>query len=162
MVRAEKMPKMDSTLTGGKCDPYIQFKLGGMVIETIHVKNELNPQYNQVILIPLTEPSLYDKLWITLWDDDGLSAHDIIGSNIMKKKAILAGEHKHYHWLNFYGANINGNTEHCDLMNGSAALGTWWKGRVYLKVEAVECNNPKLATENLPDKTIAFMNKYSD
>ena len=103
--------------------------------DTRHIKNELNPQFNEVILLPLTEPSLYEKLWITLWDAD-MSSSELIGSNIMKKKDILAGAFKHYHWMNFYGANTEGTTEHCALMNGSSPLGTWWKGRVYLKVEA--------------------------
>ncbi len=80
---------MDGALAGGKCDPFIRFEMSGQTMETTVKANDCYPIYHEVILLPFSEPNMAKNLRITVWDQDGLSSNDIIGSNKMSKKAIM-------------------------------------------------------------------------
>jgi hypothetical protein len=74
----------------------------------------------------------------------------------------MNGMYKHYYWMNLYGSNIDGSGEQCDLMNAYPPLGSWWKGRVYLKLEVIKEKKPKLEIMPMPDKIIRFFAKNDD
>jgi len=79
---------------------------------------------------------------LTVYDYDLLSASDIVGSTIFMKDKIMKHEYKRFYWMNLYGSNVNGSTTYAQLMNSQADLGSWWKGRVLMKVDCKETENP--------------------
>jgi hypothetical protein len=41
-------------------------------------------------------------------------------------------------------------------MDNDGKLGSWWRGRVLLKMEMIEQKNPKIEKGVLPEKTMKF------
>ena len=56
---------------------------------------------------------------------------------------------KNFFWMNIYGSQTEGDEHHSALMNTSPDLGSFWKGRLLLKMEAFQCENPKLESEDV-------------
>lgn len=153
---------MDGAFAGGKADPFITFEMAGQTKSTTIKDNTCYPVYHEVILLPFTEPNMSKNLRIQVYDHDSIGSSDIIGSNKLSKKAIMAGYYKHYYWMNLYGSNIDGNEKYSELMNSFPPLGSWYKGRIYIKLEVVPDKNPKLDRIMMPDKTIRFFMKNDD
>jgi len=61
--------------------------------------------------------------------------------------------------MNIYGSNVNGTTSYAELMNSQSELGSWWKGRVLMKVECKETENPSLCIENIKNKTVEYFTR---
>ena len=68
---------------------------------------------------------------------------------------------KRFFWINIYGAQIGGDEKYSKLMNTHPALGSYWKGRIFMAISSYQEDNPKLTSDKI-SKEIINENKSSD
>ena len=137
-------------------DPFIQIEFAGQIQKSEVVNKNNNPIYGVEIKIPFTNPSFANFMKLSVYDHDYMSSDDIVGSTIFAKDKILRHEFKQFYWMNIYGSNVNGSTNYADIMNNQSELGSWWKGRVFLKVDCNECDNPELGRSPMSNNVVQY------
>lgn len=152
-IQAEKLPKMD---TFGTIDAYIKGKFNGKKIRTVAVtaKNDLCP-IEQEFWLPIQWPLASDRLLLQMYDEDNV-VDEIVGSmyfslkKLIKQGSVPGGK---YFWHNLYGAPNGYSGSMCDLMNEQPEMGSSWKGRVLMQIEASDAKHPE-RKEQVLEETI--------
>ena len=141
-VQAEKLPKMD---TFGTIDAYIKGKFQGKKIRTVAVtaKNDVCA-IEQEFWLPIQWPLASDRLLLSLYDEDKV-VDEIVGSMYFSLKKLIADGSNggKFFWHNMYGAPNGCSGPWSDLMNSQPEMGSSWKGRILMQIEAEDSKHPE-------------------
>ena len=151
-ISAEKLPKMDMI---GTIDAFIEGKFQGKTIKTTAVRatNDYIAAIEQEFWLPIQWPLASDRLLLQLYDED-VRLHEIVGSMYFSLKkmiaegSVLGGK---FFWHNLYGAPLGYSGRVCDLMNEQPELGSAWKGRILMQIEAEEAKHPERKVQALEE-----------
>lgn len=138
----------------GTIDAFIQAKFNGKLMKTVAAtaKNDI-AAIEQEFWLPIQWPLASDRLLLQLHDEDKLTS-EIVGSMYFSlKKLISEGDVPggKYFWQNLYGAPIGYSGTVCDMMNDQPELGSQWKGRIMMHIEAAEAKHPERKVQALED-----------
>lgn len=104
--------------------------------------------WNQKFLIPIQTPVMAGKLRLEVWDEDKVN-DEIAGSVSWDLKKLINRPTGIYFWKNIYGAPVDtsvlstdGFSDIKNAMNRFPAMGTTWKGRILMKIDIKESDNP--------------------
>jgi Ca2+-dependent lipid-binding protein len=87
VIRGEKLKKMD---TFGKCDPYIQVLYGGLNVKSTILKVTHDPVWNEDLYLPISLPTVNNKIIIRLFDwDSDKTTDELMGSVYFDIKDIM-------------------------------------------------------------------------
>lgn len=79
-----------------------------------------------------------------MFDYDMGRSDELIASCAFQKADILSGRYKQSFWVNLYGAQKgNSNFDKRMTMNSVPELGTFWKGRLLMKIESERQEKPQ-------------------
>jgi C2 domain len=142
---------MDYALIGqGKADPYISITFGTVKLKSQVKKDTLEPTWNQKLFIPTQSPTINDKIFLKLKDEDIGGINETIGSHVIKFKDIVEGQYKRPFWVNFYGAWADTEDKKVkDQMNTISELGSRFKGRALMEISIKDCDKPVYGTFSL-------------
>lgn len=148
---AEELPPMDLTLVGkGGLDAYIKVSLaGGDPVRTrVRTKkgrrDELNPNFNEELMMVVREPSMADAISFGVWDWDQVGSDEVVGhvSQSMKLVKALGGKIPPF-WANIYGAPLRHNKVELGdsmkkQMNLYPDIGSTYRGRILMSLRILE------------------------
>uniref|UniRef100_A0A671MDC5 Dysferlin-like n=1 Tax=Sinocyclocheilus anshuiensis TaxID=1608454 RepID=A0A671MDC5_9TELE len=93
VYRAEDLPQMDDALMDGVkqflgfetnrknlVDPFVEVNFAGKTISSKILEKNANPQWNQILTLPIRFPSMCEKMRIRILDWDRASHNDVIGT----------------------------------------------------------------------------------
>ena len=155
IFRGEEFPDMDSLLFDKKinreCDGYVEVNYMGIKRKTkvVSMKKEIC-EWNQIIEIPVSVPSVSQKLVLVVKDKDP-TIDDIVGSLELNIEDILNGKYNNLQYFNIYGSPINKHGKIYDMMNYNAEIGSKWKGRVLMKFEVKNVDAPVVKVSDMDD-----------
>ncbi len=154
--QAECLPMLDQKLFGGLLgsigtggiDAFAKVLFGSGKEIRSKVKSvksnkqtELNVAWNERIFIPVSIPTMNNKIQISVWDWDRLEPNERV-ANVFENFKVLqrVGGKIGPRWYNLYGAplnynpaaKINFNTAAKDLMNNYPENATFYRGRILL------------------------------
>ena len=156
IFRGEEFPDMDSLIFDKKinreCDGYIEVSYMGIKRKTkvVAMKKEIC-EWNQIIEIPVSVPSVSQKLVMVVKDKDP-TIDDIVGSLELNIDDILKGKYSNLQYFNIYGSPLNKHGKIYDMMNYNAEIGSKWKGRVLLKFVVSNVDAPAVKVSDITDK----------
>lgn len=161
-ITAQGLPQLDTM--GGTIDAFIQAQVMGKTMRTKAVtakrdKNDgLVSAIEQELWIPLQVPMAMDRLILQLFDEDATN-NEIVGSmNFSLKKLLKMGENGGtFWWQNIYGAPVTvsmlggivDSNNASVFMNNNPEVGSTWKGRMLMHVEAQDSKHPERDTRTL-------------
>lgn len=146
LYRGENIVKMDASYVGfgGKADPYVKIKLGGLTISS-SVKHDLNPTFMEKLCLPIIYPTFLNKLVLSFKDQDTGKKDDHIGSSSYKISEILEGKYRRPFWAHFYGAYGKVEFENIQKqMNKVPELASRFKGSLYMSIYMLSSETPRL------------------
>lgn len=155
IMQAANLPKMD---TGGTCDAYCVATFATTKNKTkVYTadKATMSAFWFQELWIPVCQPSISNKISLTLWDSDTFGEDELIGSlnfqwdKIPYEKDALLDPGKAYFWANVYGAPEGISNEKAVEMNYNQKLASHWRGRVLLCLFKNEMDKALLKTVNI-------------
>ena len=156
IFRGEEFPDMDSLIfdkkTNRECDGYIEVSYMGIKRKTKVVKmiKEIC-EWNQIIEIPVSVPTVSQKLVMVVKDKDP-TIDDIVGSLELNIEDILNGKYNNLQYFNIYGSPLNKHGKIYDMMNYNAEIGSKWKGRVLMKFDVSNVDAPAVKVIDITDK----------
>jgi len=149
VFKGEKLKKMD---TFGQTDPFVTVEYGVARAETRVIKVTLDPVWNEELFIPVSFPTINNRVIVKLFDWEQAQTNELMGSNIFKIEDIKAKKYKDPFWVNIYGARAEAKVAYYkSMMNNIPETATMWKGRVQLSMYLEECANPILGTFPIKD-----------
>jgi hypothetical protein len=83
-----------------------------------------------------------------LFDEDKIS-DEIVGSMLFNIKEIIGKKNGKFFWKNIYGAPLGRSGDNCKNMNNNPEVGSTWKGRILMQVEAIKTDKPELKLKDL-------------
>ena len=116
-------------------------------------RNDICP-IEQEFWLPIQWPLASDRLFLQLWDEDSI-VDQLVGSmhfslkNLIRDGSAPGGK---YFWHNLYGAPADYSGGMCDLMNEQPEIGSTWKGRILMHIEAEEVKHPERKEQALDVK----------
>jgi|Transcript_8269 Ca2+-dependent lipid-binding protein len=118
LVNILKCEGLDDADYAGTTDPYAWVKVGGCddTQQTEKQENTLNPEWNQELTFEVDKPLKHD-ITIKVYDDDGFSRDDCIGTITVPLYKLKDGKRKHYEKtidMNWMGM-VKGATLHFEL-----------------------------------------------
>ncbi|CAG9332379.1 unnamed protein product [Blepharisma stoltei] len=155
IIKAEGLPKLD--IANGTIDAFCQLEFGGASIKTSIVtadKNFYSSNWYEDLYVPVTLPSVSNKLTIRVLDHDPMNKDDQVGSLIFKWDDIEAGKYSDYFWSNIYGAQKDLSNEQATRMNNNPDLASNWRGRILMKMEVTNPEKPCLDLKKIEEKGI--------
>ena len=140
--------------TFGTIDAFIKGKFQGKVIKTeaVTARNDVCA-IEQEFWLPIQWPLASDRLLLQLFDED-TTTDEIVGSMYFSLKKLVAegsvpgGK---FFWHNMYGAHNGYSGSVTDLMNDQPEMGSSWKGRILMQIEAEESKHPERKTQALEE-----------
>jgi len=99
----------------------------------------------QEFWLPIQWPLASDRLLLQLYDEDNV-VDELVGSmyfslkKLIREGSVPGGK---YYWHNLYGAPEGYSGSTCDLMNDQPEMGSAWKGRILMQIEAEEVKHPE-------------------
>ncbi|KAL3700745.1 hypothetical protein R1sor_018767 [Riccia sorocarpa] len=72
----------------GKSDPYVMLRVGDSTRQTKTIMNNLNPEWNETLNIPVDDPDT-ESLDITVYDWDKVGSHDKLGIQVIQLKDLV-------------------------------------------------------------------------
>ena len=140
--------------TFGTIDAYITGKFQGKKIRTTAVtaKNDVCA-IEQEFWLPIQWPLASDRLLLQLFDEDKV-VDEIVGSMYFSLKKLIADGSVpggKFFWHNLYGAPNGYSGKVCDLMNEQPEMGSSWKGRILMQIEAKDVKHPERKEQVLED-----------
>ena len=108
VLRAEQLPDMDKTATGGTTaaglDAFVHLKFNGYGAKTEAIKSK-NPAWMQEFWIPVLMPTVGQLITITVKDRDTFSADDDIDVLTVPFDDVLSGRVPLIGWWHLYGTD---------------------------------------------------------
>ena len=156
IYRGERIVKMDDGFLGygGKADPFVKIFLGGLTIKS-SIKDTLSPTYMEKLSLPIIYPTFIEKLRLSFKDYDRLQTNEYIGSISFKISDIMNGKYRKPFWANFYGAYADVKYKEIKLeMNKVPELASRFKGSLYMSIQMVSSETPRLSKKPLSEGEI--------
>ena len=169
IYRAVGLPQMDftvaSALGGQGIDAYVRLKFGGDAFSSkSSIVKSRNPSFNEAIYCPVILPSYSDTIEVNIMDHDYFDADDFIGTLFFSFHDLLKhGErYSQPQWWNIYGApqcsdswpamaGPGGRMERsASAMNKGERVGSSWRGRILMSLNATSCPMKELKFRSLP------------
>ena len=93
-----------------------------------------------------------DRLLLSLYDEDKV-VDEIVGSMYFSLKKLIADGSNggKFFWHNMYGAPNGCSGVWSDLMNNQPEMGSSWKGRILMQIEAEDSKHPERKQQPLED-----------
>ncbi|XP_071827267.1 myoferlin-like isoform X3 [Apostichopus japonicus] len=158
VFHAEDLPQMDSSVMEGMkkvlhvgevqkelVDPYLIVSYAGKSMMTdIKYKND-HPDWNQEINLPISFPSMCERIKLQLRDWDRLSSDDFIGTAFLELNDISSRGDAGFLptfgpcFVNFYGSTreFDDVRDQYEWMNTGKGKGMAYRGRVLLSVDTM-------------------------
>ena len=138
----------------GTCDAYIKTNFLGRTLKTqvVTQKKDAAPLEYEFWL-PIQWPLASDRLVLQLYDEDKVT-DEIVGSmffslkNLIREGEVSGGR---YFWQNLYGSHVGYTGSVSDAMNDNPELGSCWKGRVLMHIEASDAKHPERRAQILEE-----------
>lgn len=148
---AEELPPMDMNLVGkGGLDAYIKASIaGGDPVRTrVRTKkgrrDELNPSFNEELMLVVREPSMADMISFGVWDWDQVGSDEVVGhaSQSLKLVKALGGKIPPF-WVNIYGAPLKHNKLEVGdsmkkQMNMYPDIASTYRGRILMSLHIID------------------------
>ena len=77
MIRGENLKKMDLV---GTVDSFIEIEHGGLKLVSTTISNDQNPVWEEELYLPISLPTVNNRIVCRLFDNDGLKDSEIMGS----------------------------------------------------------------------------------
>ena len=159
LIKAEELPDMDSIINkkgkNRKCDPFVEFKYFGLNLQSKITEN-INDvaTWNQIIYLPVEYPVVSQKIVILVKDYDKIGHNDNLGSYEINVNDIIGryNKYKNYRYIDIYGSLKNNKDKINNLMNTNAEIGSSWNGRILLKIECEDSNDPVIKKIDIKDE----------
>ena len=136
VYRVEGLPNMDDY---GSTDAFVSVKLPGQAaVKTRVVQNSLNPQFNELLRLPVQLPIMYDSVTVSVSDYDQGGYDDLVADTVFSLNDIVKNGEVEPHWIPLYG--IKGRVGLQDLRERlpHVPLDTCYKGRLLLALMVEE------------------------
>lgn len=153
-IQAFNLPKMDKS---GTCDTFC-------VASFSTVKNKtktdtasaatMSSHWFQELWLPVCQPSIANKVNITIWDSDVIGSDELVGSLNFYWDKIGMEHEAEYIWSNIYGAHDSIDNEFASLMNTNEKLASNWRGRLLLKLFRKDSEKAVLKSINIENTKI--------
>ena len=161
IMRGEQLPDMDSTFSLSKnnkpCDGFVEVNYLGLkkCTSVVKQKNDI-VIWNEVIDIPVSVPTVSQKIVFIVKDHDSIDKDDLIGSFEIEVNDIIGGvnKYKDFKFIDIYGAPENKDSKIHKLMNKNAEIGSKWNGRILLKIDCIDIDTPQTQVRKIEDENI--------
>ncbi|XP_028856711.1 dysferlin isoform X9 [Denticeps clupeoides] len=199
VYRAEDLPQMDDAFMDGMrqvlgfdtnrknlVDPLVEVNFAGKTMSTRCVEKNANPQWNQILTLPIRFPSMCEKMKIRVLDWDRASHNDVIGTTqlCMSKISAPGGEIEDelppmtfrsimddsLGFLPTFGpcyVNLYGSPrEFCTFSDPYEALnlgkgeGVAYRGRVLLELSTKLVDRVEQRTDDVPSDDLLVVEKF--
>uniref|UniRef100_A0A671MDE0 Dysferlin-like n=1 Tax=Sinocyclocheilus anshuiensis TaxID=1608454 RepID=A0A671MDE0_9TELE len=162
VYRAEDLPQMDDALMDGVkqflgfetnrknlVDPFVEVNFAGKTISSKILEKNANPQWNQILTLPIRFPSMCEKMRIRILDWDRASHNDVIGTThlCISKISAPGGEIEVDDnigflptfgpcYVNMYGSprEFTAFSDPHEVLNFGKGEGVAYRGRLLLEV----------------------------
>ena len=125
VLRAEQLPDMDKTASGGSTaaglDAFVHIKFNGYGAKTNIIKSK-NPAWMQEFWIPVLVPTVGQLITITVKDRDAFSADDDIDVLTLSFDDVLSGRVPLIGWWHLYGSKSDAENVVEAAANGADTL----------------------------------------
>ena len=146
-------------------NPYVKVKYGGIEKATKKLENTSNPDFNQIMFIPVMLPNHSKNVYVELYDY-GILNDSLVGSAIIPFNCFKDSDNFKPLWVNIYGPPTSaiGKTARVVAINGHKS-GSTFRGRILMRfssndeaspvgsVQRMEFRLPEIAVPNTPSKT---------
>jgi len=112
--------------TFGTCDPTAQVSYSGIKVRTSVLKKDLNPVWNEELLLPIALPTISDTIMFQLYDWESAGSDEVMGCSSFSIKDIMAGKYNRPFWINIYGPPKDPKDKYKKIMNEVPEMATWW------------------------------------
>lgn len=140
---AQDLPKMDSGVLGGSCDPYVSVNFAGITVRSSVFENQLSPTFNEALQIAVMEPIMSDRIIFSIYDKDKFDKDDLIGTFTISYRMAKRGALKKPFWVNLYGAGENMRNQVAIDMAKNLIEGSQYRGRFLLSATVDRIDEPK-------------------
>ena len=97
VYRVEGLPNMDDY---GSTDAFVSVKLPGQAaVKTRVVQNSLNPQFNELLRLPVQLPIMYDSVTVSVSDYDQGGYDDLVADTVFSLNDIVKNGEVEPHWI---------------------------------------------------------------
>ena len=154
--KAVGLPDMDSMFFVSKnkkcCDGYVKATyVGNEVTTSSYLMKGETLIWNEKLLIPCLEPTISNKLKLSIYDYDK-TGDDLIGSFEINITDIKEGKYLTPAYINLYGGPTDtGMKKYVSIMNDNPKIGSVWKGKVLIKAIIEDSTNVKYICEKMTD-----------
>ena len=156
------MKKMDSLV--GSCDSYVLIEYNSMSVQSSTINDNLNPVWEEELHIPVSIPTVNDKITCKILDKDDVKSNEMIGSFSFSIQDIINQKYNFPFWNNVYGTVGTADEKTALIMNTYPELGSEWTGRIQMFITAEKVPNPVLKRikmdMNHPMKDLAKLSRY--
>lgn len=159
--QAEHLPPMDINLIERNgLDAYIKARVAGGDAVRTRVRSkkgkrfELNPSFNEELLLVIREPSMADSIQFSVYDWDQVGSDELVANVYQSVKLIKAcGNKIGPFWANLYGAplglkNIGIGDSVKKQMNTYPEIATTYRGRILMTLRIVDNDDDALDETN--------------
>jgi hypothetical protein len=159
--QAEHLPPMDiNILERNGLDAYIKARIAGGDAVRTRVRSkkgkrfELNPAFNEELLMVIREPSMADSLQLSVYDWDQVGSDELVATQYQSIKLVKAvGGKLGPFWANLYGAplglktlGIGDNVK--KQMNTYPEIASTYRGRILMTLRIVDNDDNELDETN--------------
>eukprot|EP00808_Paulinella_micropora_P000520 g82182.t1 len=161
------MVKMDETVIGSTCNPYIKLSFAGAVIKSHSVSGRSTARLLQHLILPVYEPVMSSEVRIEVWDKDnaGLSSvfNDLLGVIVLDYTELKAASAAAMRddpdacppalWHSIYGApELKQKSKTARHMNSGLLEGVFYRARLLASVFVTATEeNVKASVSKLKD-----------
>ena len=129
-------------MTTRSVDPYVRIKYGGMQEETQKIKDNSNPEFNQIIFLPALLPNHSKDVFIELWHG-AFFADSLIGTAKFSFNKFKDSNNSKPMWINIYGPPLTSHNKYSILMaKNGYSIGSTFRGRILLRFSSRDENSP--------------------
>ncbi|CAG9312955.1 unnamed protein product [Blepharisma stoltei] len=155
VIKAEGLPKLDDW--NNTIDAYCQADYGGAKINTSVFtadKNKFAAYWYEDLYVPVSIPSVSNRLIIRVLDYDNTSKDDMVGTIAFDWEEIEAGKYSDYFWTCIYGAPKDLDNGPANKMNDYPELASAYRGRILMKMIIEHPKKASLKKERIIDPEI--------
>ena len=138
ILKGINLPKMDSS---GTCDAYCVATFGTISTKTKVItadKATMSADWFSELWLPVCQPSITNKISISIWDHDAIGDDELIGSLSFNWNKLGDEASSKFQWSNIYGAPDNITNDAAKEMNSNDKGASNWRGRILVKMFKVE------------------------
>ncbi|XP_070612910.1 dysferlin isoform X2 [Erythrolamprus reginae] len=188
VYRAEDLPQMDDAVMDSVkqifgfesnkknlVDPFVEVTFAGKTLCSKIVEKNANPQWNQILTLPVMFPSMCERMRIRVMDWDRVTHNDIIGTSYlcMSKISAPGGELEVDDglgflptfgpcYINLYGSprEFTGFPDPYEDLNSGKGEGVAYRGRLLVELETKLVDYVEQKLGDIPADDLLRVEKY--